>query len=221
MAVSDGEAGRSAREQYEKKVAAKQAKRIDVFGLRIGKVLNFLIADSKTAPAWNKGATGEKAVGEFLNKFAQENGFRVLHDRAIPGSKANIDHILISNRGIFVIDAKNYSGKVEIRNVGSLFNSKEVLYVGNRNQSKIVEGVKKQVSIVSDALTASQLSSPVTGVLAFFGAEFPVFFAPQVIDGVLINGKGLATAISSQDVVEGINIESVTEYLKKAFPAKL
>ena len=36
----------------------------------------------------------------------------VLHDRRIPGSKANIDHIAITAAGIWVIDAKRYKGDV-------------------------------------------------------------------------------------------------------------
>jgi len=32
----------------------------------------------------------------------------VLHDRAIPGSRANIDHIGIGPTGVWVIDTKRY-----------------------------------------------------------------------------------------------------------------
>ncbi|MEO6532232.1 MAG: nuclease-related domain-containing protein [Pseudolysinimonas sp.] len=33
---------------------------------------------------------------------------RCLRDRRIPGSKANIDHVVRAPRGVFVIDAKRY-----------------------------------------------------------------------------------------------------------------
>jgi hypothetical protein len=36
---------------------------------------------------------------------------RVLHDRRIPGTQANIDHIAITSTGIYVIDAKRHVGK--------------------------------------------------------------------------------------------------------------
>ena len=219
--ASDGEAGRSARDQYEKRVAASEAKRLDFFGPRLGKFLNFLIGDSKSAAAWNKGATGEAAVGVFLNKFSDEHGFYVLHDRAIPGSKANIDHILVSDRGVFVIDSKNYSGKVEIRNLGSLLQSKEVLFVGNRNQSKIVENIKKQVSVVLNALSELHSDIPVIGMLAFVEADFPLLFKPKSIDGVLVNSKGISASVCSKAIIEGIDLEAIANSLIKALPAKI
>lgn len=218
--TSEGEAGRSAREQYEKRVAASEAKRVDFFGRRLGNFLNFFIGDSKSAVAWNKGAAGEAAVGESLNKFADEHGFYVLHDRAIPGTKANIDHILVSDRGVFVIDAKNYKGLIQLRDQGSLFNPREVLYVGNRNQSKLVDGVKKQVSIVSKALSKLDSDTPVIGMLAFVEADFRLLFKPRSIDGILINSKGIGSSILSQESIEAVDVEAVANFLKKALPAK-
>jgi hypothetical protein len=36
-------------------------------------------------------------------------------DRRIRRSRANIDHIAVASSGIWVIDAKRYNGKVEVR----------------------------------------------------------------------------------------------------------
>ena len=41
-----------------------------------------------------------------------------LHDRRVPGTRGNIDHIVVGPAGVFVIDAKNYQGKIEVRNRG-------------------------------------------------------------------------------------------------------
>jgi hypothetical protein len=38
----------------------------------------------------------------------------VLHDRRIPGSRANIDHIAIAATGVWVIDSKRYKRKLQI-----------------------------------------------------------------------------------------------------------
>ena len=46
--------------------------------------------------------------------------FRVMHDRRIRGTKANIDHIAIGPSGVWVIDAKRYKDKrPELRVAGS------------------------------------------------------------------------------------------------------
>jgi hypothetical protein len=141
---------------------------------------------------WRKGAIGELEIGHLLDRIASENDFVVLHDRAIPRSQANIDHILITPAGIFDIDAKNHTGLVRIEE-GSLLdlNAVPTLYVGNRKQSSLVLGVKKQISHIEAALTKAKMSAPVFGMLAFYKAEFPIFFKPVEIDGVLINGKGI------------------------------
>jgi len=94
---------------------------------------------------WRKGALGEPEIGHLLDRIAAENDFVVLHDRAIPRSQPNIDHILITPARIFVIDAKNYIGIVKI-DEGSLLdpNATPTLYVGNRKQMNLVQGSKKK-----------------------------------------------------------------------------
>ncbi|WP_293167360.1 nuclease-related domain-containing protein [Microcella sp.] len=47
----------------------------------------------------------EAAVGARLDGLASES-IRVMHDRRIPRSKANIDHIVVTPGGVWVIDTK-------------------------------------------------------------------------------------------------------------------
>lgn len=49
---------------------------------------------------------GEKAVGQYLENF-RVNGDRVFHD--ILGDSFNLDHVIVSTHGIFVIETKTYS----------------------------------------------------------------------------------------------------------------
>jgi len=53
-----------------------------------------------------QGREGEKAVGQYLERL-RENGYQVLHD--VPGVNFNIDHVLIGQTGIFVIETKTIS----------------------------------------------------------------------------------------------------------------
>lgn len=55
------------------------------------------------------GLLAERAVGRELDALGRV-GWRVLHDRAVPGSLANIDHLLVGPPGIVVIDAKAHKG---------------------------------------------------------------------------------------------------------------
>ena len=65
--------------------------------------------------AWAQGAEGERRVAETLQTL-ERYGWTALHDVHWPGRpKANIDHIAIGPGGVVVIDAKNWSGEVTIR----------------------------------------------------------------------------------------------------------
>lgn len=52
------------------------------------------------------GYKGERAVGEYLDRL-RVFGYRVYHD--VPGEGGNIDHVIISTRGIYTIETKTRS----------------------------------------------------------------------------------------------------------------
>ena len=61
--------------------------------------------------AWFKGAFGEWVVGRKLARLPE--GYVVLNDVYLPladGTTTQIDHIVVSRYGIFVVETKNYSG---------------------------------------------------------------------------------------------------------------
>jgi Nuclease-related domain len=64
------------------------------------------------ADKWDAGAVGEERVAAAL--AACTRPMRVLHDRLVDPSrsKANFDHLVVCTAGIFLIDAKNWSGSV-------------------------------------------------------------------------------------------------------------
>ena len=53
-----------------------------------------------------QGRDGERAVGEALDEL-REDGCRVFHD--IMGDGSNVDHVVLSTRGIFVVETKTIS----------------------------------------------------------------------------------------------------------------
>ena len=218
IAKSSGVAGKSAQEQFEKKAAKRREVRVEKLGKHLGAVANLMYGDGTNAEKWKKGAEGEVYIGQILDELCEKEGFFVLHDRAIPKSQANIDHILISNRGAFVIDAKNYQGLVRVDQSGGILSPLvETLYVGNRKQTKLIEGVKKQVKIVESILEKANIEFPVFGALAFYNAEWPLFFKPKEVDGVLINSKGIAAAVMGKPVQASSPESSVFDALTKVF----
>jgi hypothetical protein len=53
---------------------------------------------SPAASAWQRGAAGERRTARLLDPLAR-HGWAVLHDLAIPGSQANLDHLVIGPGG--------------------------------------------------------------------------------------------------------------------------
>jgi Nuclease-related domain len=48
----------------------------------------------------------------------------VLHDLAVPGSRANVDHLVMGPGGVFVIDSKQYRGRLQLDPSGRLWHGR-------------------------------------------------------------------------------------------------
>jgi hypothetical protein len=76
--------------------------------------------------AWRRGASGERRAARLLAPLERQ-GWVVLHDLAVPGSAANIDHLVIGPGGVFVIDSKQYRGRLQLDAVGKLWHGRHPL----------------------------------------------------------------------------------------------
>jgi Nuclease-related domain len=78
---------------------------------------------SAEAVAWRQGAAGERRTARLLCQL-ERHGWAVLHDLAVPGSRANIDHLVIGPGGVFVIDSKQYRGRLQLDQFGRLWHGR-------------------------------------------------------------------------------------------------
>jgi Nuclease-related domain len=78
---------------------------------------------SPDARAWQRGAAGERHTARLLDSLAR-HGWAVLHDLAIPHSQANLDHLVIGPGGVFVIDSKQYRGRLQVDPSGRLWHGR-------------------------------------------------------------------------------------------------
>lgn len=84
--------------------------------------------------------------------------------------------------GVYVIDAKKYQGRPHLKIEGGLLRPRvEKLLVGTRDCTKVVDGVLKQVDVVSRVI-GDDLT--VTGVLCFVEADWPLFGGSFITRGV-------------------------------------
>ncbi len=175
VAPLPGVAGGAARREYERRVAAR-AERLAQRG-PIVRLSAAIVGEPQSTRAWAVGAVGEERVAARL-QAAADRGVLALHDRRIPGSRANIDHLAIGPAGVCVIDAKRYeNAEIRVRRVGGLFTQRrDELLVRGRVRNDLVTGLDKQVAAVHAALEAGGRGDvPVIGVLCFVDGLFPLF----------------------------------------------
>jgi hypothetical protein len=68
---------------------------------------------------WERVAVGERRLGVRLDSLTGQ-GIVVLHDRRVPGSRTNIDHIAVTPTGVRVIDTERYQGRPALRFEGGI-----------------------------------------------------------------------------------------------------
>jgi hypothetical protein len=215
-----GVAGGSARRAFERRRAAREARVKGILGDVLGGAVLAITDDPQSTKAWRVGAVGEEKLARALSGIA---GIRTLHDRSVPGTRGNIDHIIVAPAGVFVVDAKNYEGLIAVRDRGGLFQSNLRLFVGRRDCSKLAENMDWQCKAVTRVLDAVGLEPkpPVVGVLCFVDGEWPLLMAPETYKEVRLEGtRSIRKLISSKRLLDPDTIAHIAQSLAAALPPK-
>lgn len=214
VAINPGVPGGSARREYERR-QAKRMERIRAKHPKLGGLILALSDDPQSTKAWDAGAVGEERLGARLTELSSEC-LRVLHDRRIPGTKANIDHLAVTPTGVYVIDAKRYRGRPHLKVEGGLLRPRiERLLVGTRDRTTLVDGVLKQADLVR-RIVGDEV--PVTGVLCFIEADWPLFGGAFTTRGVDVLWPKRLYARLAMDGEYGALIASAHEALGRRLP---
>lgn len=213
--VESGTAGASARREYERR-RTRREDRIRTKHPKLGGLILALSDDPQSTTAWNAGAVGEERLGRRLDDLASDT-VRVLHDRRIPGSRANLDHLAVTPSGVYVIDAKRYVGqRPSLRIEGGLLRPRvEKLVVGSRDRSKLVDGVLRQVEVVR-SIVGDDLR--VTGVLCFIDSDWPLIGGAFTTRGVEVLWPKKLVAQLGAEGPHASAVASVQQRLAVALP---
>jgi hypothetical protein len=165
-----------------------------------------------------KGIVGEIGVASHLDSLATNYGLTVLHDLSIPGSRANIDHVLVTSKALFVIDSKNYKGLIKIHKSK---NGLEKLTIAGRDQTALAEKLLGYTNQISRFLETEGVSIKVVPLLAFYRARFHED-SLLTIKGVTVNIYGIENELLRYANLKTseANMEYVANKILEGFPQK-
>ena len=211
-----GTAGASARRRYERLHEQREQVARGRLGKRLGRLSLALSTEPQSTVAWARGARGERLLGAYLEKLHDDATVIVLHDRRIPGSRANVDHIAVTrDGGVWAIDAKNYTGKVQRIDKGGWFSMNETLYVGRRDCTRLVDEAARRAVSVQAALE----DVPVTPVLCFIDAEWALLGRAIVLHGVhAISPKATVALVRRAGPLAADRVSAIAGKAAAAFP---
>ena len=216
-----GDAGASAARRFEKLHKRREQRSRERFG-RLSGIHLALTEDPQSTRAWATGSQGERALGKHLEKLHNGGAIIALHDRRIPGTRANIDHIAIARSGIYAIDAKKYAGKVHCVDKGGWFSTDWRLYVGRRDCTKLVLGMAKQVDAIRTAMgepLIEEFDLKVHAALCFVDSEWGLFARPFEIRGVWVGwSSALEERVQSVGPLAAEHLASIAKRVAKALP---
>lgn len=173
--------GASAQREYERRKANDEARIHAAWG-RFGKIAVALTPEKQTTRAWAVGAEGEERVGARLDQLAGKS-IRVLHDRRIPGTRANIDHIVVTPACVWVIDTKRYAGDAPEKRVeGGWIRPRVERLWARGDKTKLVDSVWWQMEKIEEAVGPV----PIRGALCFIDASWGMLASPFTVNEVLV-----------------------------------
>lgn len=165
------------------------------------------------ATNWRRGAEGEKTTASLLAPL-RHLGWTVLHDRRLPGSPANLDHLVIGP-GVVVVDSKAYRGRIKLLGDGRL-------WYGRTCMDEVLNVVRWIADEVADIL-AAELAAAGCDVRALFcihGAELPR--SPLHFDGAVLTTPEtlLEFLLGARPALTDGDIERLTSAAAGALPAR-
>jgi hypothetical protein len=204
--------------EHQRRKAAREAA-VRTAHPRAGGLLLKVSRAPQREAAFRSGELGELAVGEMLTKRAAKGSLIALHDRCVPGRQGNIDHIAVAPTGVYVIDAKQYSGKVRGEDRG--FRGVRLM-VNSRDRSKLLEGLGCQLTAVRGALAPDGYGDVlVQGVLCFTTGNLPHFKTLKIGEYLVVDRRRLAKQLDADGPLAVAGIEAIGAALAAALPRKI
>jgi hypothetical protein len=160
-----------------------------------------------------KGAVGEYLMDQILHRELT-GGEVILTDRQVPGSPANIDHVVVAPSGVWIIDSKKWEGKIEYK-PATFTGVKMRLFVGGEDRTSTIEGIYSLVIPVAQVI--GDRSVPIHPALAFVEGEWSTKAMirlmrnkPYKHEGVWFSAPTVLTKLIKEPVEAPLSPEAVS-----------
>lgn len=214
-----GTPGGGARREHERRRAKREAavreRHPRTAGLRLK-----LQAPPASEAAWATGAKGEEELAGHLARRCPSA--IVLHDRRMPGSRANIDHLAVAPSGVYVIDTKCLRGKIEVRKP---FFGDAQLVVAGRKRPELVAGLARQRDAVATALGPAASHLPIYACFCFInpagqagGGGVPLLRTLRINGFELLVPRKLSKRLNAKGSLGTDEMHEIATLLADAFP---
>lgn len=182
---------------------------------RLGGVVLALSDKPQHERAWERGALGEELVAASLAERCHA-GVVVLHDLRVPGTRANIDHVAVAPSGVWVVDAKRYTGKVEVHK--PLLGSAS-LRIAGRDKTGLVKGLLEQVELVTRIVQDVRPAVPVRGAFCFVDSELPLLGTLSIERLLVLSRRGLAKRVNAGGNASADDVRAVVAAIGARLPS--
>jgi hypothetical protein len=146
-------------------VAAGASTRFPAFGILVvllgfAAVVDVALHRPGSLIAIEQRATAEVSTGRVLRAVEIRGGAKVLHDRMLIGRAESfeVEHLVVSPRGIFLVDTKQWEGK-SVRMFGA------AMFVNHHDQAGLCKELRERARILGEALTDAADDDEEVGVV--------------------------------------------------------
>ncbi len=152
---------------------------------------------------WLEGvASDERTMATQLSNLP--SAYSILHDLKVPGSKGNIDHVIIGPGGAFLIVTRRHTEALSFHD--------GQLWAGDTALKGELDAARMEAQMLTQSL-----GTPVVPVIGILGSGVPAT-APQALDGVLIAGADNVARVVSRASHTLLPATKVAELAERVLP---
>lgn len=179
---------------------------LGLVGLAVGLLLHALHMRRRRMD-FIRGAVGEEETARILGQLP--SGIHVFHGLPLPNGDADVDHVVVSPSGLFVVETLNWSGRASIRD-GHL------LYDGREPDRNPVDQVRRAAAALREHLRRAGLTPSIHPVLCL--PRDALAKDSEGVGGVIVCRRPALPAVLMESVDAPLDAATIDRLVKSLHP---